>query len=559
MKKYTYDKVNNIYINEYGKSLKYSDGTEEEKKLKSIVEKNIDLSTFSSDLPMEMNSWPTEYHFSRKRHLVIRQFDIKKGDTVLELGSGCGSVTRYLAEIGAEVTSVEGTEARAAVNGIRCKEFKNVEIFVDNINEFNTEKKFDWILMIGVLEYSPKYSNYEEPVLEYLNTVHKFLKPEGNFVLAIENKIGIKYLNGATEDHNGKPFFGPEDLYDGKDITTWGKKELDSNLRKSGFKSIDFYSSFPDYKLPTLLINESSDKENKFRTEELLHYMKSHDYTGNDRRFFEESFFVSSLRKNGLLSNFANSFVVLCSNLEGAKSKSQLADYYSIGRKKKFCTHTLFERENNSIVVRKELMYKSEEPPQFECELFDKKIIKFSQVINSKSEYLNGTLLGYKFSKAVKRSNIDEIHQCLNIWINHLLNNFNFYDKNSGEQINKIGQLETNLSETYIEGSAVDCGMHNIVVDGDIAKSFDLEWQANKPIPFAWVLCRNIMVSLRENYKIMANINKESLLNYIAREMKMIVSDMDFKVSIEMEARFGVNITERERIDFLPLSAMFKP
>ena len=558
MKKYTYDANKNIYINEEGKSLKYSDGSDEEKKLQLIVEKDIDLSTFSSDLPLEMNSWPTEYHFSRKRHLVIRQFDIKKGDSVLELGAGCGSVTRYLAEIGAEVTSVEGTEARAAVNGARCKGFNNVKIFVDNINEFEIEKKFDWILMIGVLEYSPKYSNFSEPALEYLNTVQKLLKQEGKFILAIENKLGIKYFNGATEDHNGKPFFGPEDLYDKNDITTWGKKELRVNLLKSGFKSINFYSTFPDYKLPTLLVHESADKVENFRTEELTHYLKSHDYTGNDRRFFEESFLISSLRKNGLLSNFANSFVVLCSNLEDVPNKNQLANYYSIGRKKKFCTHTIFEQEKNSLVVRKELLFNSGDSPEFECELYGNNSVKFKQQIIPQSDYLNGALLGFKFSKAVKRANIEEIHNCLNIWANHLLENFSFYNKNTNEIINKIGSTEINLSDVLIEGHAIDCGMHNIVVEGNITKNFDLEWQANKPVPFGWVLCRNIIVSLRSNYKIMPNVEKESLLHYIGKNINLTVSNSDFSYSMEMEEKFGINITERDRIDFLPLTAMFK-
>eukprot|EP01036_Dinobryon_divergens_P034799 gene34799-45011_t len=202
-----------------GKQLNYSDGGEEERKLMQIASSGVDLSTFSEDLSGTMSSWPTEYHFSKKRHLVVRQFGIKAGDKVLELGAGCGSVTRYLAEIGAEVTSVEGTAARAAVNGKRCKDFPNVKVYVDNITQFETDEKFDWILMIGVLEYSPKYASTQNPPDEYLSIAKKLIKPNGKFVLAIENKLGIKYMNGASEDHNGKIFYEEAKPFDLEWIT----------------------------------------------------------------------------------------------------------------------------------------------------------------------------------------------------------------------------------------------------------------------------------------------------------------------------------------------------
>ena len=79
-----------------------------------------------------MKDWPSEYHLSRKRHLIVRPLDIKPGDKVLELGCGCGAVTRYLLEIGANVTAVEGEISRATVAAKRCEGFSNVRFFVDD-------------------------------------------------------------------------------------------------------------------------------------------------------------------------------------------------------------------------------------------------------------------------------------------------------------------------------------------------------------------------------------------------------------------------------------------
>lgn len=556
MKQYNYDSVKNIYINSDGKQLKYSDGGEEERKLMEIAASGIDLSTFSDELPAKMNSWPSEYHFSRKRHLLARQFDIKPGDSVLELGAGCGSVTRYFAEIGADVTSVEGTEARASINGLRCKDFENVKIYVDNITEFEIEKKFDWIFMIGVLEYSPKYAKTNNPPEEYLSIAKKYLSTHGKFVLAIENKLGIKYFNGASEDHNGKLFYGPEDLYNKTDITTWGKKELRQILRNSGFKETDFYSSFPDYKLPTLLIHESADECMELRTEELLHYMKSHDYRGKNKRLAEESFVAGSLRKNGLLSNFANSFVIVCSLNESEKSSVDLATYYSVGRKKEYCTKTTFKTEGDSLIVEKEFLFDKDKSRKFNITLQDDEVITISQNFQSKSNYLNGQLLGYLYSKAQKRSNVQDVTTILDIWIEVLMDNFKLYSRQTKKELAMNDISGHQLSDILIDGNAIDCGMHNIIINPMGTVPFDLEWRANQAVPLGWVLLRNITVAARDNYKIMPRITNETILNYVCKKLNLTCNDKDHTDAKTMEKIFGLNITKRERSDSWPLQSM---
>jgi 16S rRNA A1518/A1519 N6-dimethyltransferase RsmA/KsgA/DIM1 with predicted DNA glycosylase/AP lyase activity len=59
-------------------------------------------------LRKKITDWPTEYHFSRQRHCLLRPLNIQAGEDVLELGCGCGAMTRYLGEIGAIVDSIEG-------------------------------------------------------------------------------------------------------------------------------------------------------------------------------------------------------------------------------------------------------------------------------------------------------------------------------------------------------------------------------------------------------------------------------------------------------------------
>ena len=103
--KYNYLNNEKLYVGKDNLSIGYADGGEAQ--MLDILDKINDRSILSDQLSIYMLNWPLEYHLSKRRHLIIRKFDIKKGDKVLELGAGCGAITRYLAEIGAEVTAVE--------------------------------------------------------------------------------------------------------------------------------------------------------------------------------------------------------------------------------------------------------------------------------------------------------------------------------------------------------------------------------------------------------------------------------------------------------------------
>src|ERR1039458_2432232 len=135
-------------VNEFA----YSDGAED--RLLGLVSQAKDRGTFSPELAGAISDWPSEYHLSRARHCLVRPLGIRAGDKVLELGCGCGAVTRYLGEIGANVVAVEGSLARARVAAERIRDLANVRVVVDDLLRFDTEETFDWVFLIGVLEYA---------------------------------------------------------------------------------------------------------------------------------------------------------------------------------------------------------------------------------------------------------------------------------------------------------------------------------------------------------------------------------------------------------------------
>ncbi len=543
--KYNYLNNENLYVGKDNLSIGYADGGEAQ--MLEILDKINDRSIFSDELSIYMLNWPLEYHLSKKRHLIIRKFDIKKGDKVLELGAGCGAITRYLAEIGAEVTAVEGEYARAKVIAKRCEGYDNVSIVVDNILDFKSEIKYDWILLIGVLEYSPKYGRTENPVEEYLSIVRGMINENGKLIVAIENKLGIKYINGASEDHNGKMQYGTQDLYGKNEITTWGRKELVDIIRKSGFEDVVFSGVFPDYKLPKVIFTEAIEKNNTFRAEELLLYVKSLDYQGNNGRLFDEALYASALRKNNLLIDFSNSFLIEASiNKNDVKTDEEvLAYYYSMERKSSYITLTKFSSCNYDLIVQK---YKLIVSDLNEIQVFDSRGVKYliSHIVNpSKEKYLDGRSLGYEFTQANASDKYNIITDILIKWANKLTSDFAFYCRKSKQRLENSEINSRILSELLIDGLAFDCGPQNII-SGSEDCSFDLEWVCNSPIPLSWVLTRNINHINRHAYVAKTQLSNENLVGLMADLFGLRAFVGDIQEANLLEAEFQKFVSNPE-------------
>lgn len=87
----------------------YSDGDAAEQRLARIVGSANDLSTFSSELRNQCLDWLTIYHLSSQRGNVLRPFERQLKGRVLEIGAGCGAISRFLGENGGQILALEGS------------------------------------------------------------------------------------------------------------------------------------------------------------------------------------------------------------------------------------------------------------------------------------------------------------------------------------------------------------------------------------------------------------------------------------------------------------------
>ena len=62
------------------------------------------------------------------------------------------------------------------------------------LNNIQIPELYDYIVINGVLEYANGFTNSENPYERFFENVHRYLKPTGTLLLAIENRLGIKYF-----------------------------------------------------------------------------------------------------------------------------------------------------------------------------------------------------------------------------------------------------------------------------------------------------------------------------------------------------------------------------
>lgn len=295
---------NNVKINlEYYPGEDYYSDGDIEKELIEITRNNDDF----TEILRDDCRWPILYHLSPIRRNLLDWIEIGDDSSVLEIGAGCGAVTGVFCEKAKHVTAVELSKVRAEVIANRYKNHNNLEIIVGNLNDIDFgEKKFDYITLIGVLEYAGEFSNYTDPYCGFLQYVTKLLKPQGKLIIAIENRFGLKYWAGAREDHTGRLFDGIEG-YDKKNkVKTFSKIELTELLDRAGLTSSDFYYPIPDYKLPIQIFSD------KFmpKVGQIIHYFPNYD---TDRlKLFDEKSVYEDIVKNNQFDFFANSFLVIC-------------------------------------------------------------------------------------------------------------------------------------------------------------------------------------------------------------------------------------------------------
>jgi cyclopropane-fatty-acyl-phospholipid synthase len=131
----------------------------------------------------------------RKFAYCFEKCRLKPGDHILEVGPGWGAWFKYASQLGVKCTglsisraSIEYLEAMARAGGY------DWELIFADILEYQTDRKYDAIVMMGVIEHLPQYERL-------LARLISLLKPGGHIYLDGSSTASKKDLSSVVVRH----------------------------------------------------------------------------------------------------------------------------------------------------------------------------------------------------------------------------------------------------------------------------------------------------------------------------------------------------------------------
>lgn len=497
----------------------YSEGLAAENYLKEVFLSVNDISSNSHEMEQWIKDWSSEYHLSRKRAQLLRGFNFKRSKKVLEVGCGCGAITRFLGETFDNVLAIEGSLARARLARLRTRDLQNVSIISAPFQEIKFKERFDIIFCIGVFEYANMYVDAQDPFNFILKYFHDILTPDGEIVIAIENQFGLKYFSSAREDHNNIMFDGLEGYprYSKRE-KTFGYYEL-RELVKKYFENVNFYFPYPDYKTPSCILSEHLLRQVK--AAQLVGNFKQNSYMGEQRPLFDERLTLLELDKNNMLPFFSNSFLVVAgkNDINPTKMKS-LGIVYSNNRTKNFQTVTNFIKQDEGGILVEKKPANCEGDHKSNC----------LTLRGWQGEWIDGLSIHSQIMKRVKESDItmEELFAPAKIWFNHL---------------KSLASCSNN--NFLLEGKYLDCIWTNsFIVDGE-CRFIDLEFEWHEKININVLLIRSLydflndissMSDLSSHLKIRS---MKVLIKNIAKNIGINLNNEDFKAFCKLESKLA--------------------
>lgn len=457
----------------------YSDGVDEEQSLLRNLKECTDTRVFSRQLGPLRTTWPSNYHLSPLRGNLLRPFVKElRGASVLEIGAGCGAITRFAAEVGAEVTALEGSLVRASIAALRCRGLEKVRVICDNFQNFETSEKFDVVTLIGVLEYARMFMSGPDPVWLMLERVRSFLKPGGFLLLAIENQLGLKYFCGAPEDHVRKFAFGINDSYSNAGVVTFGRAELESKLVKAGFQHSELFLPFPDYKMPSCILHPAGLRS---RGDWLPGALVAGSVLFDPQPFSPALFSLEQawgvVARNGLLPDMANSFLFRAYETKTSRETQAcivLASHYGNERPEELFVEKVFVETGDGRV---------------ETRIFEEAIPSESATYRT-SRYFPGHLHGDGLLKLMNVPDwtVAAVGEWARPWITALKKHLI-----PAAPVNVEGcQFSEILPENFADAIPINLA----VPDSGEPQFFDIELKFHMPLPLEFVIFRGLAITI---------------------------------------------------------------
>ena len=466
------------------------------------------------------------YHLSTVSQNLINWYPFNTKDTVLQIGGDLGELTQVFCNNCEKVVTIEPNIEKAKAIAKRYENRENLEIIVGNIDDIILEEKFSIITIIG--------NNPKIKLKDNIQKVERNLKENGKFIIAVDNKFGLRYFMGNPENILNKKF---ESLIgynnEPEKIESFTKSSLEQIFNSIGYK-YTFYYPLPDYKMPNVIFSEKQKAKYNSIDKYNPYYKENSTIIANEIDVYREILKTDQQ----MFEFFTNSFLII---LEKEKNEElPLYISYNNMRKEKY---RLITKISKNVVEKKPVSKEAEghyNNIKKNIELLQQNNIKTVDYIENgsiKSKYINQeNLLNTVLTKSLEENNQQEFENIIEKYIQNLKKNKKVEPEYKDTIFSKYNiQIEDKniLKELYfVENGFWDMTFKNCFYIENELYFFDQEWR-EKNVPIEYILYRSILytISLRRYVNI-----EELFEKYHISKYKNIFEALDNKIQEEIRS-----------------------
>ncbi|MGC1108094.1 MAG: methyltransferase domain-containing protein, partial [Candidatus Acidiferrales bacterium] len=215
---------------------------------------------------MQYPLYHRQYAISERRAGWWPLLAISPESKVLDWGCGWGGISYALAKHAGLVVSCDACLERLQFLRVRALQENNTKLqfaWAGDTPRFPfSDGQFDLVILNGVLEWvtMTRDGNPGEVQKAFLREVARVLTPNGQLMLAMENRFNLYYFLGKPEDHAQLRYVSLmprmiaaaySKLRTGRTYRNWtySYSEHKRNLQATGFSNADIFVPLPDYRL----------------------------------------------------------------------------------------------------------------------------------------------------------------------------------------------------------------------------------------------------------------------------------------------------------------------
>jgi 2-polyprenyl-3-methyl-5-hydroxy-6-metoxy-1,4-benzoquinol methylase len=440
-----------------------------------------DVSLYSDELRALQVDWPAPEYLSPLRANLLRPFLAKiRSGTVLELGGGCGVLTRFLGETGAEVLAVESSARRSSIIAERCRDLPNVTVLTETIAALELEQKFDIVTLIDFLELAQGDENSKDAMQGLLELATSLLTDDGVLILSVSNQLGLKYLCRPEDKHLERPMFGVNDAGLMNAALDCSRAALEEKFKRAGLLSVELFVPCPDDKSPVSIVYPggfgAAAHEAGWDAAPLLANASVHARQQSELPAYSVEMTLQTLARNGLAQSLANTFLFALGRQPSQSDQAVLAAHYGFQRPARFAKEKQFILNAGAVWSRKR---STADTASISC---DEWIVEPYQAGQRWSELLLEIVNRPGWSVA-------QISDWADFWIQSLRAQSPVTTDHAIAELHGFTHL---LPARYFDATPF-----NLVKLADgTGKFFNLEWSFTTAVPVEFVVLRGLFLSL---------------------------------------------------------------